>query len=1033
MKCRKIIKAAAIRRANAVLAAAGLVHALAACGILAQPPMLQPDQTVEGEVGAEGRNYRLEMQAGEAVHLILEQLGTDLVLTVASPSGQVQASDRADRHQMKEQVWWVADATGGHEITINAKSAPSQGETQFRLTVGKIQTEPDTLSRFGQLTKAAHLTQESLRLEREEEKHAEAVEVALEAEKMWLQLQEPVERAQNLSWLARLAFTLSQLDRSEQSAQAALRLWTELGNRYEQAYMFQLLGSIAFGRFAPQQAVEPFEKALLLADKDKDLSLYAIIRFGLGTVLLMTDVSRGLKLLHEARESFSEAGDCEMEKRTLGQIMLAYGALRAPERVEEYEQALARLQEDCTASLPTGIIEEADQIKIELSHLSPEQKDFQVKSDQLLARIESHLERVREVLPQSILEGEALLFKGTLLLEKKRFQRALETLLEAEESWRKLAGSRLKLALWTHPVIGHAYLKLDMLDAAEERFRQLLRQEQGDNLTGRALSFLGLARVHHRRNQFLHAEEMARAAIDIRESIRHEIPGPSLRAAYTATTREFYETYLKILIEQPRSPARDGKIWKTSEEARARSLYEILRQPAADRLRQRVPSPLDRRRRIQEQIAAAQVELFRARSDDSSADGVRELQEKLRGLHLERHELDEKTWTRDTLHMAEPELPLSQVRERLLDEHSALLEYFLGFDAAYLFVVTQEDFTVLELNDRQAIRQQEKLFFEALRHGGRSRRGAYALFGRSVFDILVEPAAKFLQGKTRLIVVPDAELHRLAFQALLTDGAAAAIQQLPYQDWPFLVKRFEVQTTPSAAVLDTLSSRPRPTSSPHLTVFADPDYPDTDTDPFQSGGRWRLPRFQHGREEVKRLKQTLEGTDWGFTPLVGPKVRESNLKQHLDVHRATHLHISVHGVADDRSPDYSRLIFPLPEAGDGGEDGLFQVFEVWDQAWEPQVVVLSACDTGRGPTVRGEGVMSLSRAFLSRSPSVVMTLWGVLERPSIELLVRFYHYHVREKRDVGESLRKAQLELIAQDALAAEPHYWAAFTLHGRS
>ena len=116
----------------------------------------------------------------------------------------------------------------------------------------------------------------------------------------------------------------------------------------------------------------------------------------------------------------------------------------------------------------------------------------------------------------------------------------------------------------------------------------------------------------------------------------------------------------------------------------------------------------------------------------------------------------------------------------------------------------------------------------------------------------------------------------------------------------------------------------------------------------------------------------------------------------------------------------------------GGEDGLLNVYEVYEMDLNAGLVVLSACNTGSGELKGGEGVMSLARAFFYAGvPSIVMTLWTVEDRKSYELMLSFYRQLLRG-RSAGYSLRKAKLEFL-ENALPGDQHprYWSGYFLVG--
>ena len=139
------------------------------------------------------------------------------------------------------------------------------------------------------------------------------------------------------------------------------------------------------------------------------------------------------------------------------------------------------------------------------------------------------------------------------------------------------------------------------------------------------------------------------------------------------------------------------------------------------------------------------------------------------------------------------------------------------------------------------------------------------------------------------------------------------------------------------------------------------------------------------------------------------------------------LHFATHGLLDERIPMRSALVLSLDQ--DPQEDGFYQVREIYNTKLSADLVVLSACQTGKGQLEKGEGVSGLSRAFLyAGAQSVLVSLWNINDRATAEFMEHFYTYLSR-----GESKEKA-LQSAKKRMLKskyAHPFYWAAFVLIG--
>ncbi|MEW6735496.1 MAG: CHAT domain-containing protein, partial [Acidobacteriota bacterium] len=140
---------------------------------------------------------------------------------------------------------------------------------------------------------------------------------------------------------------------------------------------------------------------------------------------------------------------------------------------------------------------------------------------------------------------------------------------------------------------------------------------------------------------------------------------------------------------------------------------------------------------------------------------------------------------------------------------------------------------------------------------------------------------------------------------------------------------------------------------------------------------------------------------------------------------------AVHGILNEEKPQFSALVLSLSQASNN-EDGLLQVHEIFNLKLNTELVVLSACETGLGREINGEGLIGMTRAFFyAGATSVATSLWKVQDQSTAKLMVKLYRNLKNEKLNKAEALRQAQLELITEGDFA-HPYYWAAFILVGR-
>jgi len=357
-----------------------------------------------------------------------------------------------------------------------------------------------------------------------------------------------------------------------------------------------------------------------------------------------------------------------------------------------------------------------------------------------------------------------------------------------------------------------------------------------------------------------------------------------------------------------------------------------------------------------------------------------------------------------------PRITVDEARS-VVPEHGALLEYLLGEDVSFLFVIDDAGTAAHRLPPRAELEEAAADYLERLRIPVERVRQApsaeLTAAGRRLHQLLLGPLEQRLSGTAApLVIVADGLLHHLPFEALITPGDG------PPQ---YLAGRHEIAYAPSAAVLARLATaRAAEPDEDRLDLLAigDPDF---------SGHTHPLAPPPHSGREVRRIARRLARAR-AFT---GPEAVKDLLAD-PQLAGARVIHLATHALVDETSAQGSAIVFSI---GTGEEsDGLLGPAEIMGLDLDSELVVLSACSTGLGRPVRGEGVVGLSRAFLSAgSRSVVQTLWPVEDRFTAGLMERFFDGLGRSRHTAG-ALADARLESLLD---GAHPHFWAPFVLLG--
>jgi CHAT domain-containing protein len=163
--------------------------------------------------------------------------------------------------------------------------------------------------------------------------------------------------------------------------------------------------------------------------------------------------------------------------------------------------------------------------------------------------------------------------------------------------------------------------------------------------------------------------------------------------------------------------------------------------------------------------------------------------------------------------------------------------------------------------------------------------------------------------------------------------------------------------------------------------------------------------------------------------LTGKEAQKSIALKEMGKYR--YLHFATHGYLDTERASLSALVLSQVDENNQPLDGFLRVNDIYNTRLSAELVVLSACQTGLGKEVRGEGLMGLTRAFLyAGAPRVIVSLWNVNDRATADLMASLYRNMLREGKQPAAALRAAQLELRKQKRWES-PYYWAAFVQHG--
>ncbi|MGB5981410.1 MAG: CHAT domain-containing tetratricopeptide repeat protein [Nonlabens sp.] len=364
-------------------------------------------------------------------------------------------------------------------------------------------------------------------------------------------------------------------------------------------------------------------------------------------------------------------------------------------------------------------------------------------------------------------------------------------------------------------------------------------------------------------------------------------------------------------------------------------------------------------------------------------------------------------------HDLEP-TPIESI-QNLVQNKTLILNYYIREESVFIYEISKNHFSATKLDNKKELVEQISLFRKQVEDPS----GEVELLkktGAALSDNLIP---KNLQNHSfeNVLIIPDKDLSTIPFEAFIRND-------------DYLIQDFNIHYAYSVTLWSQQKSLQRNRSTKLWVGFA-PSYK-TKKD---QGKKFSLAtRSKNNKEfdilslpgtvkEVEQIQHILSGESFVNTQATKQKFKEIAPDYQL-------LHLAMHTFLDDEDPLFSKLLF---ENNSTLSESFLTISEIYSSQFNADLVVLSACNTGYGKMLPGEGVMSLSQAFMSAGcPSTVTTLWQIPDIKSTKLMVGFYE-HLRNGDSKSVALRKSKLNYIntSKSAKASHPYFWAAYLLSG--
>ena len=655
--------------------------------------------------------------------------------------------------------------------------------------------------------------------------------------------------------------------------------------------------------------------------------------------------------------------------------------------------------------------------------------------------------------------GMSLSNLGLCFYEQKNFQRALEYYLQTEKIYQATyqAPHNELVRLYYH--IGDNYRKLKQYELSKAYFNKALYSASSippdqqdretpaldqmqaslellDAISGKA--HVLLEQSWSEQNPVPRLQEALQAsqlAILIADTLRPEFRYRISQALLTANLNSLFETGIRASLSLHRLTGEQSYLesaFRFSEKSKYLLLMDARNATEARQFAGIPDSLLQREKQVEIEIAYYEKKLYTHKADPDAAASLIDWNQSLFQLKEDRiqllNHLEQAYPVYFRLKHPPKSLDIKELQLEILEPDQSLLEYFVGEDSLYLFLLDQREMHAYQipLNKSRleelvdSLRQSiygyhifpypdEELYQQSAMEYVHT---AYALY-----QYLIHPVED--QLRSRIVLIPDGVLGYIPFSALLKELPTEAAE---FREHAYFIRNHSISYAFSAQILQSYEHHlPKQESIEGVLAMA-PGFPAQELITDSSVETYRnyyLGPLRYNQEEIASIAELLPGRTLYD--------QEASLQNFLSLAPSySILHIATHGKANEQEADYSFLAFSPPNQSSSPE--LLYIRDLYNLQLQADLVVLSACETGTGELQRGEGIVSLAQGFAYAGvSSILTTLWSINDQQTAHWMRGFYRYLIKGN-SIDQAVRQSHLTyLTTQDDFHAHPFFWAPY------
>jgi CHAT domain-containing protein len=847
-----------------------------------------------------------------------------------------------------------------------------------------------------------------------------------------------------------LKYVQRKFDESVDYGERAAALWQIAGNAKREAEALRTLSFAYAGRDDYFTAKTKLDESLRKSQSACDTRGEALARFQMGYFhLIFNEPQKALEACRFAEALFPDDMDFVQKARLLNGISTIYEIYGDWESALPYRQKTLELFRK--GKYPNG----------ELSALPSLINVSFMVGNQVAAF--DYFQEAREIsgkLKDEFYLANANLFVADYYGKNDSDEKAIqyyETALDYLSKLKYSAGIGL-----IKNNLGEIYLKRRQFSLARNHFEESLEISRKNlNKFAEAEALQNLAKLGYLEGNDSDALKKLEESIEITDYLSANTVNSKLRSTSFSGIFDRYELYIRLLMKMhERNPTRNYavKALQASEKSRARNLLENLSLSEANFVSDADAETVRREKEIRVLLDTKADRLTNLLSDNAEKEVADKISGEINELEHELEAIKANQKQNSPIYSAiknPAPFDVAEFQRNVLDENTLLLEFSFGKEESYLWLIGKTELDSYVLPPREQIESRIERLREMLTSRDMKQDESIENYqarinetendfkdeSKKLSEELFGQIADKLSDK-RLIIVPDGKLHYFPVAALPFPDSN--------DDTPILLTN-EIVYEPSATTLALLMRNEKSDSaaSKNLLVFSDPTFSVQDARQANAENQIEteaqialrqpktfrftesltsLPRLNASKDEAEAIMKIVgesQSTVLSGAAATREKALESSVTEYKIIHFASH------GLINEERPELSGIVLSQIDEAGQTRNGVVRLQDIYAMNLSADAVVLSACSTGIGKEVRGDGLLSLNNAFLQAgAKSVVSSLWKVDDYATRELMKIFYREMASGTKTTSEALRRAQIEMRRKGQYQS-PFYWAAFTVQG--